>query len=212
MIRAPGPVLEVEWRTTDANYGRVQLQCWSGLHAIPQNREKKATRQARPIVRGTLIRLEVERLPKPTKAPVPLWLWWWGPDLPDLEAIWRVYVARFSFEHTYRFFKQVRKLDDPQAPFKRGRGSLDLVGDSGVCPTASGTSLGPRSSPALAGSSTGGENDACSRPSRLFAPAADVGPSGVHPKTLWTLAWTTERAAICPGEADACDQIDRVIT
>ena len=66
----------------------------------------------RPIVRGTLIRLEVERLPRLTKVPVPLWLWWWGPQLPDLETIWRVYGARFSIEHTFRFFKQVLKLDD----------------------------------------------------------------------------------------------------
>jgi hypothetical protein len=106
-----------KWSTTDADYGQVQLQCWSGLHAIPPMHAKRGTRQARPIVRGTLIRLEVERLPKPTKAPVPLWLWWWGPDPPDLATIWRVYVARFSIEHPFRFFKQVRKLDDPQASF-----------------------------------------------------------------------------------------------
>jgi hypothetical protein len=103
-----------KWSTTDADYGRVQLQCWSGLHAIPQIHAKRGTRQARPIVRGTLIRLEVERLPKPTKAPVPLWLWWWGPDLPDLATIWRVYVARFSIEHAYRFFKQVLKWTTPK--------------------------------------------------------------------------------------------------
>ena len=98
-----------EWSTTDADYGQVRLQCWSELHAIPHIHAKRGTRQARPIVRGTLIRLEVERLPKPTKAPVPLWLWWGGPNPPDLATIWRVYVARFSIEHAYRFFKQVLK-------------------------------------------------------------------------------------------------------
>lgn len=103
-----------EWSTTDAQYGRVQMQYWSGLHAIPQRHEKQGTRQARPIVRGTLIRVEVERLPKLTKAPVPLWLWWWGPEPPDLEAIWRVYVARFSIEHTLRFFKQALKWTTPK--------------------------------------------------------------------------------------------------
>jgi hypothetical protein len=80
----------------------------------PQNHAKRGTRQARPIVRGTLIRLEVERLPKPTKVPVPLWLWWWGPDPPDLEPIWRVYVARFSIDHTVRFFKQALKWTTPK--------------------------------------------------------------------------------------------------
>jgi hypothetical protein len=103
-----------EWSTADAEYGRVQLQCWSGLHAIPQNHVKRGTRQARPLVRGTLIRLQVERLPKPTKVPLPLWLWWWGPEPPDLEIIWQVYVARFSIEHMYRFFKQVLKWTTPK--------------------------------------------------------------------------------------------------
>ena len=108
------PTPTAEWKTADAHYGWVQLQCWSGLHAIPQIHDQRGTRQARPIVRGTLIRLEVERLPKPTKVPVPLWLWWWGPEPPDLEAIWRVYVARCSIEHTYRFFKQVLKWTAPK--------------------------------------------------------------------------------------------------
>src|SRR5262249_10833103 len=49
-----------EWSTTDAEYGRVRIQCWSGLHAIPQMHEKRGTRQARPVVRGSLLRLEVE--------------------------------------------------------------------------------------------------------------------------------------------------------
>jgi hypothetical protein len=65
-------------------------------------------------VRGTLIRLEVERLPKPTKVPVRVFLWWWGPEPPDLKMIWRVYVARFSIEHTFRFFKQGLKWTTPK--------------------------------------------------------------------------------------------------
>jgi hypothetical protein len=103
-----------QWNTTDTDYGQVWIHCWSGLHPIPHNHEKRGTRQARPIVRGTLIRLEVEHLPKPTKVPVPLWLWWRGPEPPDLATIWRVYVARFSIEHTYRFFKQVLKWTTPK--------------------------------------------------------------------------------------------------
>jgi len=81
---------------------------------IPHHHEKKGTRQARPIVRGTLIRLEVERLPKPTKVPVRVFLWWWGPELPDLATIWRVSVARFSIEHPFRFCKQVLKWTTPK--------------------------------------------------------------------------------------------------
>lgn len=56
----------------------------------------------------------MERLPKPTKVPLPLWSWWWGPELPDLATIWRIYVARFPIEHAYRFFKQVLKWTTPK--------------------------------------------------------------------------------------------------
>jgi hypothetical protein len=44
-----------------------------------------------------------------------------GTRPPDLATIWRVYVARFSIEPTFRFFKQVRKLDDAEVALARGR-------------------------------------------------------------------------------------------
>ena len=48
----------------------------------------------------------MERLPKQTRLPKQLWLWWHGPQLPDLPRIWRAYIGRFKLEHTYRFVKQ----------------------------------------------------------------------------------------------------------
>ena len=40
-----------------------------------------------PIVSGTIIRVEVEHLPKPTsRTKKTLWLWWSGPDRPDLDS------------------------------------------------------------------------------------------------------------------------------
>jgi hypothetical protein len=59
---------------------------------------------------GTLILVEVERLPRGEKRRKPrvLWLWWHGPEgtMPDLDLIWRAYVRRFDLEHTFRFLKQ----------------------------------------------------------------------------------------------------------
>ncbi len=83
-------------------------------------------------MRGTLIRLEVERLPRPTKAPIPLWFWWSGPTPPDLAEVWRAYIARFSIEHTFRFFKQTLrwttpKLRSPAALLTAGPGCLLLA-------------------------------------------------------------------------------------
>jgi hypothetical protein len=59
---------------------------------------------------GTLILVEVERLPRGERRREPrlLWLWWHGPEgtTPDLDLIWRAFVRRFDLEHTLRFLKQ----------------------------------------------------------------------------------------------------------
>ena len=60
-----------------------------------------------PIVRGSVIRVDVERLPKPSSRAnnKVLWLWWSGPGQPDLELCLHAYLHRFDLEHTYRFVK-----------------------------------------------------------------------------------------------------------
>ena len=106
-----------QWSSDDPRYGHVQVQAWSGLHAIPQRHGAKGTRtqpHARPLVRGTLIRLEVEHLPRPTKMPQPLWFWWEGSTPPNLAEVWQAYVARYSIEHSFRFFKQTLKWTTPK--------------------------------------------------------------------------------------------------
>jgi hypothetical protein len=60
-----------------------------------------------PIVKGSVIRVDVEHLPKPTsRAKKTLWLWWSGNGEPDLERCVRAYLRRFDIEHTFRFAKQ----------------------------------------------------------------------------------------------------------
>lgn len=106
-----------QWSTDDPAYGHVRLHAWSGLHPIPQQHAQRGTRaqpRARPLVRGMLIRLEVAHLPRPTKLPVPLWFWWWGPSPPNLVEVWQAYIGRFSIEHTFRFFKQTLRWTAPK--------------------------------------------------------------------------------------------------
>jgi hypothetical protein len=57
-------------------------------------------------MRGTLILVEVSRLPRPMQPPQQLWLWWHGPQPSDLAVVWRAYIRRFDLEHTFRFLKQ----------------------------------------------------------------------------------------------------------
>lgn len=99
--RAPDAALT----THDPRYGTVEVQAWHGLHPRLASRGRWAG-AAPPIVRGSVIRVAVEHLPKPAgRALKTLWLWWSGPGLPDLDVCWRAYLRRFDLEHTYRFVK-----------------------------------------------------------------------------------------------------------
>jgi hypothetical protein len=97
-----------------AQYGRVRVRAWAGVHAKSQHHPHKGRRRTLSTVRGTLVLVEVERLPRQTRIPKRLWLWWRGPDAPDLAVLWRAYVHRFDLEHTYRFCKQVLNWTTPR--------------------------------------------------------------------------------------------------
>jgi hypothetical protein len=103
-----------EHREDDAQYGHVRVRAWAGLHAKTQNHPARGSRRTKPIVRGTLILVEVSRLPSRTRRPQQLWLWWRGPGDPDLRVAWRAYVRRFDLEHTYRFLKQTLNWTTPR--------------------------------------------------------------------------------------------------
>lgn len=111
---ATWPTPTAMWSTSDPRYGSICVQAWSGLHATPQNHATRGTRQPRPLVRGILIRLAVDHLPRPTKEPQPLWFWWHGPTPPNVAEVWQAYIARFAIEHTFRFFKQTLKWTTPK--------------------------------------------------------------------------------------------------
>jgi len=92
--------------TDDDQYGTVTVNAWSRLHPKQQRHPGHGTGGPRPIVRGTIIRVQVERVPAKTRPPKVLWLWWTGPGELDLDLAWRAYVRRFDLEHTVRFAKQ----------------------------------------------------------------------------------------------------------
>jgi hypothetical protein len=90
----PPPARSTE--AEDPAHGRVRVDAWPDQH-----------------VRGahdapfTVVRVQVERLPRRAAPPRPLWLAWVGGELPeDLLALWRWYTARFTAEHGFRFLKQ----------------------------------------------------------------------------------------------------------
>jgi DDE superfamily endonuclease len=82
--------------TVDPDYGQVTVAAWSGLHA------RKA-----PAAPFTVVRVQVERLPRRAAPPAPLCLAWIGTALPsDLFDLWRWYLRRFAVEHGFRFGKR----------------------------------------------------------------------------------------------------------
>jgi hypothetical protein len=92
--------------TTVPRYGKVKVTAWHNLHPKLHGRGRWRDCDEPPIVKGSVIRVEVEHLPKPTgRIKKTLWLWWSGDGQPDLDLCWRAYLRRFDIEHTFRFMK-----------------------------------------------------------------------------------------------------------
>jgi hypothetical protein len=100
----------------DDQYGTVTVAAWARLHPKQQRHPGHGTRRPRPIVRGTILRVQVERVPARTRPPKVLWLWWAGPEgvQLDLDLAWRAYTRRFDLEHTVRFCKQTLGWTTPR--------------------------------------------------------------------------------------------------
>jgi hypothetical protein len=103
-----------EYTGDDPQYGRVRVRAWAGLHSVVKAHRTVGTRRPRPLVRGTVVLVEVAKLPGQTRQPRALWLFWHGPGQPDLAVIWRAYTRRFDVEHTLRFAKQTLNWTAPR--------------------------------------------------------------------------------------------------
>jgi len=100
----PNP--DAEFTTSVRRYGNVAVAAWHHLHPKLHGRGKWKEYDEPPIIKGSVIRVEVEHLPKPTgRIKKTLWLWWSGDGEPDLDLCWRAYLRRFDIEHAFRFVK-----------------------------------------------------------------------------------------------------------
>src|ERR671910_3194567 len=86
------PEPSAEYACEDSGYGAVRVQAWAKMHPKVCAHEGRGSRGPLPIVVGTLVLVEVERLPRGERRRKPrvLWLWWHGPEreTPNLELIW----------------------------------------------------------------------------------------------------------------------------
>jgi DDE superfamily endonuclease len=107
---ATGPAPDQELTATSPRYGTVRVHAWHNLHQElgrsghwadwPPDTEL-------PIVRGTVIRVSVERLPGGRKPTKDIWLFHSAPPgtEPDIDLLWKAYLRRFDQEHFHRFVK-----------------------------------------------------------------------------------------------------------
>lgn len=110
------PPAEEQSSADSPRYGTVVVSAWHGLH----QRLSKQSGWAGfvgpvPVVPGTVIRIQVERLPG-DRAAQDLWLWHTAPPgaVFDLDLLWKTYLRRFDLEHTFRLLKQVLGWTAPQ--------------------------------------------------------------------------------------------------
>jgi len=103
------PEPDVQITAHAERYGRVRVRAWRGLHqALTRNGAWSGfpAGQALPILPGTLIEINVERLPREAH-PKPVWLWHTAPEgtETDVDLLWKAYLRRFDQEHFHRFAK-----------------------------------------------------------------------------------------------------------
>lgn len=108
-------------------YGHVSVMSWGGLHPRLWCRGRFAGFWPSPVIRCHLIRVTVQKLPGGRKPPGPLWLWWAGPGMPDLDLCWRAYLRRFR----HRAHLPVRQahpgLGQGRPAFPRAGTAMDLA-------------------------------------------------------------------------------------
>jgi hypothetical protein len=113
--------------TTDPRYGTVKVKAWHGMHPKLIGRGRWAGPGSPPIVKGSVIRVEVEHLPKPVgRTKKTLWLFWSGPGIPA-----RLVLARLSAPLRHRAHLPLRQehpwMDHTVVVHTRASRALELA-------------------------------------------------------------------------------------
>jgi hypothetical protein len=116
------PAPQVTTSTVTSRYGTAAAAAWDRVHPRLTHRAAWLDHDGDlPVIEGTLIRLQVDRLPG-DRDPKPLWLWHSraGAAPGEVDRAWQAFLRRFDLEHTFRLFKQVLgwtapKIRDPAA-------------------------------------------------------------------------------------------------
>jgi hypothetical protein len=90
-------------------HGPLEVTAWHQVHQQLTSQSggwEDWPGRTRPLVEGTLIRLEARPAAGP-RALEPMWLWASDPQAGPAEvaALWQAYLRRFDLEHSFRFIK-----------------------------------------------------------------------------------------------------------
>jgi hypothetical protein len=110
----PTPAHATTTHTT--RYGAAHARSWDRLHPTLARTGAWTDHDGQlPIMEGTVIRLQVDRLPG-TGTPKPLWLWHCAAaaTAEQVDRIWQMFLRRFDLEHTFRFLKQTLGWTTPR--------------------------------------------------------------------------------------------------
>jgi hypothetical protein len=97
-------------------YGAATARSWNRLHPRLTHRSSwVAATGTLPVIEGTVIRLDVVRLPSGA-IPKPVWLWHSVVDLDAdmVDVLWQAFLRRFDIEHTFRMLKQTLGWTSPK--------------------------------------------------------------------------------------------------
>ena len=104
-----------EHRCNSEDYGEVRVRAWSGLHPKTRRIGERYRYERAPVVRGTVVLVEVGKLPRQTRKPKALAVVERGGQCRDLDLLWKAYCRRFDLEHTIRFLKQTLGWTAPRS-------------------------------------------------------------------------------------------------
>ena len=203
---------QVQLTARDGAYGTVTVAAWAGLHPQLAARGRWAGGGQPPIVRGWVIRIDVEHLPRPTRAKKTLWLWWAGPPgmAPDLDLCWRAYLHRFDIEHAIKFGKATLGWGHPVAAATRAGRPVDRDHHRQLRPA--GPRPAPRRRPAPALGTAPGPGPAHPRPGapRFSAYSRALARASQPQKILHRRTRTAQGQHHRPSPALSSDQKSRV--
>ncbi|GAB3660234.1 hypothetical protein GCM10028833_39440 [Glycomyces tarimensis] len=114
---SPWEAPQAQTLTDNDRYGKFQPQAWERLHPWLKQRSAWIDHdQTLPIIEGTVVRIQSERLPH-TGTPEPVWLWTDAAGLTedDLDSLWLAWLRRFDIEQTFRFLKQTLGWTAPKS-------------------------------------------------------------------------------------------------